>query len=657
MAFFPIEVFIVTFHIFILSRYWRFHVSLASDNKHKVPELLARGWHPSVNFSQSNVEDKVWERIRAFEWLHIRQPKFYWANPFGLLFSNIPGVVTRSEIRNAVVSSLQHLRGQSYNTRIDVIVITPGDREGVSKAVVFLNNKIDYDHILKISKQKEGIELVCSASITFIDDKIRAAKIKLNDTIAANRVHPCVLNSQNEVKAKKEFEAAKRGLRIFGKETLEHVCCVKTLGSIRGVKPLTYDAMCTTMAQQIEDSALILAEYQTVLKQKELELKSLVNRIGSGITDQIGSLTTFEALQILKSGQGDQTTICPICFDSLGQNEKGNGLVCLTRCGHLCCKGCMMDWIRQKERSNVLPSCIECRKPVSRSQLVFVDPKKAGDEEKFKERQVQAKSLVQTAADMLNANHGQLSPQLWEALYLSMDLPDISHGADIIFTAIPAQVLSHLRHATAMPVNCTRKQPTGNDRYHLSSKIRALLSDLPRDELSVVFASSKVTVQHLLAVFMRENIGCRGLFTGQTEKDSELAISEWQNDDTVQVLVVQAGAAACGLTLTVASKMFLMDPFLKHEEEKQAYARLHRYGQTKEVFCKVYYSPVSVESRLLEWRHRQGKESPVEKEEEKMVFAPLRDAICVDISEEENFLDEDSEDVGGKQTQFLLGLT
>jgi len=48
--------------------------------------------------------------------------------------------------------------------------------------------------------------------------------------------------------------------------------------------------------------------------------------------------------------------------------------------------------------------------------------------------------------------------------------------------------------------------------------------------------------------------------------------------------------------------MFIMEPFLRHEEEKQAYARLHRYGQTKPVHCRCYYTPVSVEHRLLEWR-------------------------------------------------------
>ena len=106
---------------------------------------------------------------------------------------------------------------------------------------------------------------------------------------------------------------------------------------------------------------------------------------------------------------------------------------------------------------------------------------------------------------------------------------------------------------------------------------------------------------------------------------------------SVLILVLQ------GLTLTDASKMFLMEPFLRHEEEQQAYGRLHRYGQTKEVQCKVYYTPVSVESRLLEWRKR---DKSAEVGDQKVVFAQLKSADETEINEDEDIT----------QSRFLLGL-
>lgn len=286
---------------------------------------------------------------------------------------------------------------------------------------------------------------------------------------------------------------------------------------------------------------------------------------------------------------------------------------------------------------------------------------------------------------MLEKNFGRLEPHLWEALYLVINLPSgIDRNLDESFTAIPGLFLGHLRHFLGglMPLDSPPYYPiaaNGNGRK-LPSKFRALLADLPRDELSVVFASSKSVVLHLQRVLHMEAFRSKTLFVGQSERETECAISDWESKgDNATILIVQAGAAACGLTLTAASKMFLVEPFRKHEEEKQAYARLHRYGQKNAVHCKVYYTPVSVESRLLEWRRRATTHAP---EEEKTVYAPMRrnDKIAEkDIDDDNddrnhNYCSDDDEsktkggeETGSKessdsieeenQTRFLLGLT
>eukprot|EP00537_Pseudo-nitzschia_pungens_P000806 CAMPEP_0172375864 /NCGR_PEP_ID=MMETSP1060-20121228/63765_1 /TAXON_ID=37318 /ORGANISM="Pseudo-nitzschia pungens, Strain cf. cingulata" /LENGTH=85 /DNA_ID=CAMNT_0013103155 /DNA_START=87 /DNA_END=341 /DNA_ORIENTATION=- len=73
-------------------------------------------------------------------------------------------------------------------------------------------------------------------------------------------------------------------------------------------------------------------------------------------------------------------------------------------------------------RNGSTVSCIECRKPISRSQLISVDPKKV-DQDHSTDRKSEAIALVQQAAKMLEENYGQLEPHLWEALYLVIDLP------------------------------------------------------------------------------------------------------------------------------------------------------------------------------------------------------------------------------------------
>lgn len=85
------------------------------------------------------------------------------------------------------------------------------------------------------------------------------------------------------------------------------------------------------------------------------------------------------------------------------------------------------------------------------------------------------------------------------------------------------------------------------------------------------------TLQHLEKILDFFGFRCRSLFVGQNVESTESAVLEWQsnNEDGLDeppcpVLLVQAGAAASGLTLTAASKMFLMEPFLRYSEELQA---------------------------------------------------------------------------------------
>lgn len=203
------------------------------------------------------------------------------------------------------------------------------------------------------------------------------------------------------------------------------------------------------------------------------------------------------------------------------------------------------------------------------------------------------------------------------SLFLAIDVPaHVSQRGDRTHTAIPRDFLAHVRAATGMTINNGSNviPPSLNGRQKrldvsLSSKVQALLRDLPAGEHSVVFSSSKEGVLHLATVMKAMGIECWSLFVGQKAATSQESVSAWQNaalhsSRPGPVLIVQAGAAASGLTLTAASKMFLMEPFSRQEEEQQAYARCHRYSQTKNVDVKVYFTPVSVESRLLCWRNR-----------------------------------------------------
>ena len=86
-----------------------------------------------------------------------------------------------------------------------------------------------------------------------------------------------------------------------------------------------------------------------------------------------------------------------------------------------------------------------------------------------------------------------------------------------------------------------------------------------------------------------------------------------------------------------------MEPFTRQEEEQQAYARLHRYGQKKDVRVTIYFSPVTVESRLLFWRKRSEEKTSREGNSTNYVYTQL-------FEEEEDDSDNDDIDLTSSET-------
>ena len=61
------------------------------------------------------------------------------------------------------------------------------------------------------------------------------------------------------------------------------------------------------------------------------------------------------------------------------------------------------------------------------------------------------------------------------------------------------------------------------------------------------------------------------------------AVARFREDPECRVLLLHAGSAAAGLTLTHADLVILLEPFLSPGDEAQAANRVHRIGQQDEV--------------------------------------------------------------------------
>ena len=184
----------------------------------------------------------------------------------------------------------------------------------------------------------------------------------------------------------------------------------------------------------------------------------------------------------------------------------------------------------------------------------------------------------------------------------------------------------------------------------LGAKVSLLLYDLRAlgEDKAVVFSSSKAVVEHLEVVLQREGLPRVALKKGDQEKHLASAVDRWKRGD-YRVLLLHADAAAAGLTLTAAAHVFLMEPFYDRGKELQALNRCHRIGQARDVVCKTYFCPGTVEERLLAWRELEGARAPELQAEQQE--GGEAEAVSV-VPREDKLLKA----IGTEESRFLFGM-
>lgn len=717
------------------SSLWRWRRSCIAqkeiDDAFRAPPRLLRGWRPSSSFSRD---------------LLASNPTFVWAHPFSVQLENIPPQVSMNDVTSAVFEaskkeprarlrlellhkSLRRADGSNKNRiRLDIMDAETAVQEAISHdqhlqqptvveiassspsitsadkwmAYVQVSEQEGQQQLLRLADSKRGIVLESTDAVPHIEAALKKAHESYSQAEAEQNVHPCTANREKKAEARKALEKAKMGLTIrFDSASLpastSDVIMSRSVRSIRGAGPQTTSALMEAAYTSIAQNTASLATARSHLQVNRSTLTRLLPALTRGVSQDISQKSAFETLEALRTNDLE-STMCPMCLCPFGSaGEDTSKPVCaMTTCGHFFCIKCLDQHVHVELGKNKSPACPVCRATFNPSYDVIHIDHHANDDEENNDRRNDAKTKVREAAGILANSEGVLDADLWRSLFLSIDVPThVSSAAHHVHTALPRDALQHLRAATEMKLDCARsdKPPAWegeaslqNTSAGLSSKIQALLRDLPLGEHAVVFSSSKEGVLHLQTVIKAKSICCYSLFTGQHTKTTEESVASWDSTKTDPtkigpVLVVQAGAAASGLTLTRSSKLFLLEPFSRQEEEQQAYARLHRYGQTKDVHVKIYYAPVSVESRLLFWRKRSTEKMAAVgddlNQDSNYVFADPNfdeeeedsdadeeyndDAAMADSAADENndsMNDEDSVEVGedNMRTQFLLGL-
>ncbi|KAM5528063.1 alpha-mannosyltransferase [Fusarium oxysporum f. sp. phaseoli] len=140
----------------------------------------------------------------------------------------------------------------------------------------------------------------------------------------------------------------------------------------------------------------------------------------------------------------------------------------------------------------------------------------------------------------------------------------------------------------------------------LPSKVVALITDIKAREVSekcIVFSEWTRTLELIENGLSQSGIQSIRFDGGVPPKDRMQVIKQFREHSSIRVLLLTLACGANGLTLTAASRAYIMEPQWNPSVEEQALARIHRIGQEREVttvrffvsdsFEEVYYLAIS----------------------------------------------------------------
>ncbi|KAH8648716.1 P-loop containing nucleoside triphosphate hydrolase protein [Tricladium varicosporioides] len=137
----------------------------------------------------------------------------------------------------------------------------------------------------------------------------------------------------------------------------------------------------------------------------------------------------------------------------------------------------------------------------------------------------------------------------------------------------------------------------------LPSKVEALITDLqtvPSDIKCIVFSTWRLTLDLIERALDQASL--RSIrFDGKVpQRDRQGVIDKFRTDPSIRIMLLTLSCGAVGLTLTVASRAYLMEPHWNPTLEEQALARIYRLGQTRDVTTVRLYVKESFEEQVMQ---------------------------------------------------------
>lgn len=278
----------------------------------------------------------------------------------------------------------------------------------------------------------------------------------------------------------------------------------------------------------------------------DMDLQELINRFTSEEAEQDANKFGAHVLQQIQSEADNE---CPICA------EEPMIEPAVTGCWHSACKACLLGYIDHEKNKHELPRCFNCREPINQRDTF---------------------EIIRHDDD--NDLYDSTPPGLTTPVTKKVSLRRIGSDGSAKIVAL----LGHLK--------TLRREAPGTK--------------------SVVFSQFTSFLDLIAPALVRANIPYLRFDGSMSQKTRASVLVQFANSSGNQkghgcVLLLSLRAGGVGLNLTMAQRVFMMDPWWSFAVEAQAIDRVHRMGQDQEVKVVRFVVAGSIEGRMLKVQDRK----------------------------------------------------
>ncbi|KAJ4977231.1 hypothetical protein NE237_002337 [Protea cynaroides] len=149
------------------------------------------------------------------------------------------------------------------------------------------------------------------------------------------------------------------------------------------------------------------------------------------------------------------------------------------------------------------------------------------------------------------------------------------------------------------------------EEFQTSTKIEALREEIrcmvERDGSAkgIVFSQFTSFLDLINYSLQKSGVNCVQLVGSMTMAARDSAIRKFTDDPECKIFLMSLKAGGVALNLTVASYVFLMDPWWNPAVERQAQDRIHRIGQYKPIRITRFIIENTIEERILKLQEKK----------------------------------------------------